>query len=45
MIQSLTCPDQVASFSLDLQNMEFVSFADYVGMNDIGFSDKRDQIQ
>jgi len=45
MIQSLTCPDQVASFSLEKQNMEFMCFADYQSMNDIGFKDNRDQIQ
>lgn len=42
MIQSLTCPDQVASFKLDEQKMEFICFADYQSMNDIGFKDKRD---
>ena len=42
MIQSLTNPNVVASFSLDVQNMEFVCFAANRGLSDIGFSDKRD---
>ena len=44
MIQSLTCPDQVASFKLDELGMDFICFADYQNMNDIGFKDKRDQV-
>jgi len=42
MIQSITKPNEVASFKLDEQKMEFICFADYQSMNDIGFKDKRD---
>lgn len=41
----MTNPDQVASFKLDEQNMEFICFAEYRGDNDIGFTDKRDAQQ
>ena len=42
MIQSMTCPDQVASFKLDDLNMDFICFAEYQSLTDIGFKDKRD---
>jgi hypothetical protein len=42
MIQSLTCPDEVSTFNLDGENMEFICFADYRQLDDIGFKDTRD---
>ena len=44
MIQSLTNPTQVATFRLDDREMEFICFADYQSMADIGFVDKRDEL-
>jgi hypothetical protein len=42
MIQSMTNPNQVNSFKLDEQNVDFICFADYQSVNDIGFKDTRD---
>ena len=40
-IQSMTCPDTVATFKLDDLGMDFVCFADYQSLDDIGFKDNR----
>lgn len=45
MIQSLTCPDQVNTFDLDAQDMDFICFADYRVLEDIGFKDQREAQQ
>jgi len=42
MIQSMTCSDQVASFRLDDLGMDFICFAEYQSLSDIGFKDTRD---
>lgn len=45
MIQSLTCPLEVNTFNLDAEKMEFICFADYRKLEDIGFKDNRDAAQ
>ena len=45
MIQSLTCPKEVNTFNLDAEKMEFICFADYRKLEDIGFKDNRDPAQ
>lgn len=42
MIQSITNPNQVSSFKIDEQEMDFLCFVDYQSLNDIGFKDQRD---
>lgn len=45
MIQSLTSPSEVNTFNLEAEKMEFICFADYRKLEDIGFKDNRDAAQ
>lgn len=46
MIQSLTNPDKVSTFDLhEATGQDFICFASYLAVNDIGFKDKREETE